>query len=157
MLRLLRLVCAGLLLCVTAAVSAATEPKLVDLDGRTVTLEQYKGRKVLLNIWATWCVPCLKEMPEIDAFAKSVDNKRVVVLGVAADEPAEVKAYVKKLGVTYPIAIGDPDQVFAWSESLGNVTAGLPYSVVLDGAGKVVWKKTGGNLTAVELRKVLAQ
>jgi thiol-disulfide isomerase/thioredoxin len=145
-----------LMLAACAGVDAA-EPALKAIDGRTISLDQYRGRTVLLNIWATWCIPCLKEIPEIDQFAKTVDAKRVAVVGIAADEMAEVQTFIKKLNVSYPIAVGDPDQVFAWSEALGNATAGLPYSVILDINGKVVWTKSGGKLTAAELQNVMGK
>jgi thiol-disulfide isomerase/thioredoxin len=159
MLRNARSGCATLLcavLCISS-VARATEPRLIDLQGKAVTLAQYKGHPLLLNFWATWCVPCLKEMPELNQFARDVRSRKFVVLGVAADERQEVAGFIKKLGIEYPIAVGDPDAVFAWSESLGNSTAGLPFSALLDANGKVTWAKTGGQLTAQELHQVIGR
>jgi peroxiredoxin len=94
-------------------------------------------------------------MPELNRLYAHVDKRQIAVVGVAADEPADVKAFVAKLGIHYPIATGDPDQLFAWSAKLGNANEGLPFSVLLDATGKVRWTKSGGRLTAAEVSAVI--
>jgi peroxiredoxin len=89
-------------------------------------------------------------MPELNRLFGHIDTRRVAIVGIAADEPADVRAFVARLGINYPIATGDPDQVFAWSAHMGNTTEGLPFSILLDGDGKVRWIKSGGRLTAAE-------
>ena len=140
-----------------AGASAASSPLLAtpllkDAAGHAARLDTYQGRVVLLNFWATWCVPCLAEMPELNRLSKSLDDKQAVVVGIAADELKEVQAFVKKLGIAYPIVVGDADQMFQWSATLGNVSEGLPYSVLIDRGGKIRWMKSGGRLTEKEAR-----
>jgi thiol-disulfide isomerase/thioredoxin len=132
-------------------------PRLTDATGRVSSLSTYRGRVVLLNFWATWCVPCLKEMPDLNRVYAVLDPKRAVVVGVAADNVPEVAAFVARLGIRYPIYAGDPDKVFMWSARLGNAAEGLPYSVLLDAAGQVRWSKSGGRITEQEARDAIAK
>ena len=145
-------------LLVTFAMSVATaadHPALTLLDGNDATLDDYAGRYVLLNFWATWCGPCRKEMPELSHLAERLDPDKALVLGVAADELAGVAAFVDEVPVAYPIAVGDPDQLFMWSAELGNFVQGLPFSVLLDGSGEAVWVKMG-ELEFDELEEVMS-
>jgi thiol-disulfide isomerase/thioredoxin len=134
-----------------ASAPAAGTPALQDLSGKAFNLDRFRGRVVLLNFWATWCAPCRQEMPELNSLSQQLDPQRAVIVGIAADERAAVGPFVKTMAIRYPIAVGDPDQMFAWSAKLGNVTEGLPFSVLLDASGKVVWKKSGGALRAGEV------
>jgi thiol-disulfide isomerase/thioredoxin len=126
-----------------ASEPAAAAPALIGLNGASTDLRRYRGRVILLNFWATWCAPCRQEMPALDRLSGQLDPRRAVIVGVAADERALVAPFVAKLGIHYPIAVGDPDQMFAWTASLGNVTEGLPFSVLLDGGGNVRWIQSG--------------
>jgi thiol-disulfide isomerase/thioredoxin len=125
-------------------------PALVTPAGAAASLEDYRGRVVLLNFWATWCGPCRKEMPDLDRLDATLDHRQAVVIGIAANEPAEVRAFLTKLKVRYPIVVGAPDPVFAWTAKLGNNTMGLPFTVLLDSQGKLRWMKSGGGLTLAE-------
>ena len=92
-------------------------PALVTPAGAGTSLDAYRGRVVLLNVWATWCGPCREEMPDLDRLDAALDHSQVAVVGVAANEPAEVRAFLAKLKVRYPIVVGAPDPVFAWTAS----------------------------------------
>ena len=89
-----------------------------------------------------------------------LDHQQAVVIGVAANEPAEVRTFLTRLKVQYPIVVGKPDPVLAWSAQLGNRAMGLPFTVLLDGAGQLRWMKSGGRLTLAEaqaqIQKLLA-
>ena len=76
------------------------------------------------------------------------------VIGIAADGPAEVRAFLEKLKVQYPLLVGQPDAVFAWTAQLGNRSLGLPFSVLVDARGQVRWTRSGA-VTQAELRAQL--
>ncbi|RRN59280.1 TlpA family protein disulfide reductase [Pseudoxanthomonas sp. SGNA-20] len=133
-----------LVLC--AAIAQAAAP------AHAPPLEQWRGQPVLLNYWATWCAPCLREMPELDAFAAAQAGKRAVqVVGIALDEPASVQAYLARRPVRYPVLVEAVDYGQAGSSArYGNRLGVLPYSVLLDAQGRVLRSKAGP-LTAAEL------
>ncbi|HEV8693190.1 MAG TPA: TlpA disulfide reductase family protein [Lysobacter sp.] len=118
------------------------------LDGRTVALPRaYAGRPVLLNVWASWCGPCIKEMPELDRYAKaqSAANSATTstqVVGIALDDAAAVQNFLQRVPVTYPILLDAPGPRDA-GVRLGNRKGVLPYSVLLDADGRVLKQKIG--------------
>lgn len=109
------------------------------LDGGQVKLSDFKGRPVLVNFWATWCAPCVKEIPDIATFAKESGDK-VRVLGIALDwdDEKQLKAFAKKVGHTYPLVLGND----ASEKTFGKVK-GLPTTIVYDPNGKIAYQKTG--------------
>ncbi len=129
--------CAAVGLALVAPVpSAAFE--VADTGGRKHRLADYKGRWVVVNFWATWCVPCIQEIPEIAAFAK--ERPDVVVLGVAmdADDAQKVKRFAAKVGHAYPLVLADE----AVEKQLGEPRA-LPVTRIYDPGGKVVYDRVG--------------
>jgi thiol-disulfide isomerase/thioredoxin len=111
---------------------------LVDTNGQPHRLKEYKGRWVVVNFWATWCVPCIQEIPEIAQFHR--DHGRVVVIGVAtdADNVAKVKQFAAKVGHDYPLVLSN-DKV---AKELGDPKA-LPTTRIYDPSGKVVYDRVG--------------
>ncbi|HKO59142.1 MAG TPA: TlpA disulfide reductase family protein [Thermoanaerobaculia bacterium] len=108
------------------------------LDGQPFDLASTRGKVVFLNLWATWCGPCVFEIPELEKMHKQYSARGFQVVGVSLDEgdPAQVADFVKEHAMTYPIVL-DPEGKMA------NVlqTSIIPTSVLLDKNGKVVWKK----------------
>ena len=111
---------------------------LVDLDGKKVSLADYKGKPVLVNFWATWCAPCKLEMPWFEEFHKKYAD--LVILGVAADDAPKpaIVATAKKLGVTYPVLLVDEKVTAAY----GGVEY-LPESFYVGRDGKVMIETAG--------------
>jgi thiol-disulfide isomerase/thioredoxin len=130
------------LLAVTAFTFLAAAPAaafdLVDTQGRAHRLADYQGKYVVLNFWATWCVPCIQEIPEIAAFHR--ERPGVVVIGVAVDaeNPAKVKQFAAKAGHDYPLVMGD-ERV---EKQLGEQRA-LPTTRIYDPLGKVIYDRVG--------------
>jgi thiol-disulfide isomerase/thioredoxin len=120
------------------AVPEARAFDVADTQGKHHTLADNRGRWVVVNYWATWCVPCIQEIPEIADFARA--HPRVTVIGVAmdAENPAKVKQFAIKTGHTFPLVLAD-DGVQA---QLGEPRA-LPTTRIYDPAGKVVYERAG--------------
>lgn len=135
----------------TTAAEVPDPPELSSPTGGQFALDRYAGRPLLVNFWATWCLPCRIEMPDLDELQSHFDAEQFTVLGVAADDMVAVIDYLETLPVDYPIYAGDPDEVFAWSEQLGNRVLGLPFSALLDRSGTVRWVKMGGRIEVNEM------
>lgn len=112
---------------------------LVDSKGKTHSLAQYKGKWVLVNFWATWCPPCLAEIPDLVALHENKKNK-LVVLGVAMDyrDPKQVLEFADQMMVSYPIILGDQKT----AAQIGAIT-GLPTTYLYNPEGKMVAYNVG--------------
>lgn len=116
---------------------------LPDLEGRALDLHQhFAGRPLLINVWASWCAPCIEEMPELGRFAGTQGDSGVQVLGLALDTPDDVRGFLQRVPVDYPIVIETPGPRDA-SVQLGNAQGLLPYSVLFDAQGRMVKAKLG--------------
>lgn len=110
--------------------------------GETVRLADWRGRPLLVNFWATWCPPCVEELPLLNAFHASQIKKGWQVIGLAVDQPSAVRSFLQKLPLSFPVGMAG----FAGTElsrSLGNLTGGLPFTVVFDATGQVAHRKIG--------------
>lgn len=110
--------------------------------GPTLALASLQGRPLLLNFWAPWCPPCVKEMPEFERFHREFGAKRVQVLGLAIDGPTPVRHFLTKVPVSFPIGLGGYGGT-ELAQSLGNPTGGLPFSVMIDANGLLLHRKMG--------------
>ena len=106
---------------------------LTDLAGKTWTLQDLKGKVVMLNFWATWCPPCRKEMPDLIALYTQFSSQGFVILGISDDEPDKVRQFVQQHAVTYPVLLDPGSKV----NKLLHIQ-GIPKTFVYDRQGKIV-------------------
>lgn len=113
------------------------------IDGRTLTNADIAGRFVVLNFWAPWCPPCVREMPELDRFARSEAGKNVLVIGLAIDEQDAVDKFVAAHPVSFPISILGYAGL-AWARRLSNdPNVALPFTAVFDRSRRLAQHKFG--------------
>jgi peroxiredoxin len=130
--------------------SAAPAFSLRDLSGHPVALADYRGKVVVLDFWATWCIPCRQEVPHFVALQKKYGSKGLAVIGVSMDdEEKPVRSFYKELGMTYPVAMGDA----AMAERYGGIL-GLPVTFVIDRQGRIRFRHDGQTDAAVIEREV---
>lgn len=136
----LLLLLTSLLLSLHGAAFAANGFDLKDMAGKKHVLSQYKGKWVVVNYWATWCPPCLEEVPDLVALYDSRKNKDVMVIGVAFDyqNAKEVSQYVDDMLMSYPVVLGDDDTM----KQIG-FTDVLPTSYIYNPRGELVKIKHG--------------
>ncbi len=138
--------------------SANAGPKLLqapfaDLSGKTQTLERRRGKVLVVNFWATWCLPCREEIPALMRVNRKYAINGVELVGIAFDNASKVQEYSTKLGMDYVLLIAGA-QTLALGRDLGNQAGVLPYTVVLDRGGKVIYTHAGA-MTEATLESVL--
>jgi thiol-disulfide isomerase/thioredoxin len=130
--------------------SQATFP---DLAGKAQRIDQWRGKVLVVNFWATWCPPCLTEIPEFIRMQVQYREQGLQFVGVAIDQPDKVAVFADKMGINYPVLIGALDAV-ELLRTLGNPQGGLPFTVVFDRSGKLAATELGG-LDEAKLSRVI--
>ncbi|HWU75397.1 MAG TPA: TlpA disulfide reductase family protein [Rhodanobacter sp.] len=110
---------------------------LNDLDGLPHRLNDYRGRRVLLNFWASWCGPCLQEMPALQRAQEKFGDHGVIVVGIGMDSADRVRAFLAEHPVSYPILLGDMRSP-STTRTLGDTSEMLPYSILIDSDGRII-------------------
>ena len=117
--------------------------RLPDLTGTPTDVPgAWRGRPLLINVWASWCGPCIEEMPELQRFSAKEGADGVQVVGIALDDPDAVRAFLQRVPVAYPILIESAGPADA-SVSLGNRKGVLPYSVLVGADGTLLERRVG--------------
>lgn len=130
-----------------AALSALWSTEFLDASGRPCALASLRGRPLVVNFWATWCPPCVAEMPELDRLAQTLGTAGGQVLGIAVDKAEAVQAFLQRTPVAFPVVIGSTSGL-ALSRSLGNAAGGLPFSILVSADERLLATKVGASTRA---------
>lgn len=139
----------------TEAEQALWTQRFEQPGGGEIVMAPWQGKPLVLNFWATWCAPCVKEMPMLDAFHRQHQANGWQVVGLAIDGPTPVREFLTKVPVGFPIGLAGFTGVDL-ARSLGNERGGLPFSVIFDRRGAVAFRKLG-ILEPAELTHWVAQ
>lgn len=132
------------------AVASFFAQEMSDSDGKLHKLSQWQGKTLIVNFWATWCAPCVEEMPELTALQTELAPKGIQILGVGIDSPSNIREFAAKYKITYPLYMAGMTGTDL-SKQFGNQTGGLPFTVIIGPKGDV--KKTYlGRLKMDQLR-----
>ena len=131
----------------TAVQTSAAEDALWTMsfdtpDGQPQPMSKFRGKPLLLNFWATWCPPCIEELPLLDAFYQEHKGKGWQVLGLAVDQPSAVRKWLQAKPLSFPVGMAG----FSGTDlrkTLGNLAGSLPFTVVLGASGALLHRKTG--------------
>lgn len=127
---------------------ASPPVQLRSYDGQTWDLRRFQGRPIVLNFWATWCPPCMQELPEFSRVAEEYAERAVVIGAVVSSPRADVLRTVERFGIRYPIAEASGEMIQHWNAS------SLPSTYLLDEDHRVVWS-TAGMLTGSQLKAAM--
>ena len=111
-------------------------------EGGSLALAELRGGPLLLNFWATWCAPCITELPLLDAFAKQQAAAGWKLVGLAVDAPTPVRRFVKERPLSFPVGLAGLEGTDL-GKALGNHQGGLPFSVLFDRQGRIADRKLG--------------
>jgi len=110
--------------------------------GAAVSAADFDGSILLVNFWATWCTPCVEEMPMLSALRERYEQQNVEIVGIALDDPQKAGDFAEQLNIAYPVLLGTTDAILV-GRQFGNRAGMLPYSVLLDRAGLIQWTHLG--------------
>ena len=115
---------------------------LADGAGQPVSAERFDGQVMLVNFWATWCTPCVEEMPMLSQLHRDLAGQGFAVVGIALDDPGRAQEFARELELSYPALFGLADAMLV-GRRYGNRAGMLPYSVLIDANGIIRWTRLG--------------
>jgi peroxiredoxin len=125
-----------------AAETPLLAAEFLDLDGRPLRLDRWAGQLVVVNFWATWCPPCVRELPAFMRLQQTFGARGLQFVGVALDSREEVAKFVAGHGIDFPVVAGEED-VARYMRRLGNTIGALPYTVVIGPDGRLLHSHQG--------------
>jgi peroxiredoxin len=128
---------------------------LSDINGAPVSASDFDGNIWLVNFWATWCTPCVEEMPMLSLLQQEYAGKGVKIMGIALDDAERAREFATGMAISYPILVGQADVVVT-GRRYGNNTGMLPFSVLIDANGIIQWTHLGP-LTREDLKHQIQQ
>lgn len=111
-------------------------------EGGSLVMANLRGKPLVINFWATWCVPCVRELPALQRFAREHAGQGWRVIALAVDQPVPVLEFIARFKLDLPVAMAGIDGL-EWQRAVGNPSGGLPFSVVLDAGGRVRQRRLG--------------
>ena len=135
-----------------AALAALRTRPMADLQGATRRLADWQGRPMLLNFWASWCAPCVREMPELDALHKQFPQ--IQFIGIGIDTAVKIRKFLLKVPVSYPLLVLGTSGIDTLRD-LGDTAAGLPFTLILTADGSVK-RSILGKIRPDDVRNTLA-
>ena len=126
-----------------AAATGLMTARIPDLEGKPRTLDQWRGKVLVVNFWATWCAPCREEIPAFIKVQQQLGTKGLQIIGIAVDQTDKVRPYAAEMKINYPILVGDTEAIDL-ARQAGNRLGGLPYTVIFDRQGTAIHSQLGG-------------
>ena len=126
----------------TAAPDEQWAQRFAKPEGGELVMADFRGAPLVVNFWATWCPPCVRELPEIDRFAREHSHRGVRVIGLALDAADPVRAFLKRVPLSLPVALAGLDGSDL-VRTLGNAQGGLPFTVMFAAGGRLIERKLG--------------
>lgn len=130
------------------------EFEMKDLDGKIHSVSEWDGKVLVLNFWAPWCTPCKKELPIFIELQEKYADQGLQFLGLAVDTPEEVKKFLQELPLNYPTLVGE-DEAMDIARIYGNNIGALPYTVIINQSGKIVFTRKG-DMKKTEAEKIFS-
>jgi len=121
-----------------------------DADGAPQALAQWRGRVLVVNFWATWCPPCVEEMPDLQAVRDEYHGRGVEIIGIGIDSAEKIRAFRDRMNLRLPLLVAGAGGS-QMGQALGNAVGALPYTALIDRQGRVAQRKLG-QIKPAELR-----
>ena len=120
----------------------ALDFSLPDLTGKQRSINEWQGKILIINFWATWCPPCLKEIPEFIKLQNTYADKDLQFIGIAIDDKLAVAEYLEAININYPMLISG-DEGIALSHQLGNIVNAVPFTLIVNQQGQIIHRQAG--------------